>query len=84
MPRELGDSGTKAPLPVAVAGQQPVYFQPDGQPVGRSPWQLGAFAEIRQAAWGLGHRVKHAHGFVQHADAAILSHKEILSSQIVR
>jgi hypothetical protein len=28
--------------------------------------------------------VQHTHRFVQHADAAILSHKEILTSQIVR
>jgi hypothetical protein len=28
--------------------------------------------------------VQHTHRFVQHAYAAILSHKEILTSQIVR
>jgi hypothetical protein len=28
--------------------------------------------------------VQHTHRFVEHADSAILSHKEILPSQIVR
>jgi hypothetical protein len=28
--------------------------------------------------------MQHTHRFVEHADAAILSHKEILASQIVR
>ena len=46
--------------------------------------QAGALAEFGQPAWRVGHRVQHTHRFVQHADAAILSHKEILTSQIVR
>jgi hypothetical protein len=28
--------------------------------------------------------VQHFHGFVEHADAAILSHREILASRILR
>jgi hypothetical protein len=50
----------------------------------RRPRQVGAFAQIRKAARGLGHGMEHPHRFVQHADTAILSHKEILASQIVR
>ena len=61
-----------------------MHLQPDGQPVGGGSRQVGAFAQIRQAARGLGHSVQHSHGFVQHADTAILSHKEILASQNVR
>ena len=84
MAGEFGESGAQAPLPVAVTGQKPVHFQPDGESVCRRPRQVGAFAEIRKAARGLGHGMQYPHRFVQHADAAILSHKEILASQIVR
>jgi len=47
------------------------------------PGQAGARAEIGQPAGGLGDGVQHHHGFVEHADAAILSHIEILTSHIV-
>ena len=84
MAGQFGERGAEAPSPVAVTGQQPVHFEPDGESVRGRPRQVGAFAQIRQAARGLGHGVQHAHRFVQHADAAILSHREILASQIVR
>ena len=84
MARQFGEGRAEPPLPITVTGEQPVDFQPHGKPVRRGAGQVGAFAEIRQPTGGLGHGVEHPHRFVQHADAAILSHKEILPSQIVR
>ncbi|BBY96747.1 hypothetical protein MFAL_02140 [Mycolicibacterium fallax] len=59
-------------------------FQARGQPVGGGPRQPGALAEFGQAARRLGDRVQHPHRFVEDADTAILSHREILTSRIVR
>jgi hypothetical protein len=48
------------------------------------PRQSGALAQFGQPAGGLGHRVQYAHRFVEDADTAILSHREILAFRIVR
>jgi hypothetical protein len=46
--------------------------------------QAGALTQFGQPARRVGDRVQYTHRFIKHADAAILSHKEILTSQIVR
>ncbi len=61
-----------------------MHLQPRGEPVRGRPRQTGAFAQFGQSAGRLGDRMQQPHGFVQHADTAILSHREILAFQIVR
>jgi hypothetical protein len=58
-------------------------LQAGGQPVRGGPRQAGPGAQVREPAWSLGDGVQHAHGFVEHADTAILSHIEILYSHNV-
>jgi hypothetical protein len=61
-----------------------MHFEAGGQSMGGGAWQTGALAEFGEPAWRVGDRVEHTHRFVEYAYAAILSHKEILASQIVR
>ena len=56
---------------VAVAAQQAVRLEGDGQPVGRGPGQPGGRRRARPSGRGSGgHRVEHGHRLVQHADIA--------------
>ncbi len=84
MPGQLGQCGAEAPPALGVAGEQPVGFQPGGQAMRGGARQTGALAQFGQTARRLGDRVQYAHRFVEHADTAILSHREILASRIVR
>jgi hypothetical protein len=61
-----------------------MHFQSSGESMRGGARKAGALTQFGQPARRLGHGVQHTHRFVQHADAAILSHKEILTSQIVR
>ncbi|EUA14078.1 transcriptional regulator, IclR family domain protein [Mycobacterium xenopi 4042] len=61
-----------------------MHLEAGGKPVRGGPGQAGAFAQFSQAARRFRDRVQHTHSFVEHPDAAILSHKEILASRIVR
>ena len=82
--RQFGQCGTEPPAAITVAGQQPMHLQARGKPMRGGTRQAGALAQFGQPTRRVGHRMQHTHRFVQHADAAILSHKEILASQIVR
>ena len=84
LPCQFGQRGAEPPSAVFVTDQQPVDFQARGQPVCGGPWQAGALAKVGEPTRRVRHRMQHAHRFVQHADAAILSHREILASQNVR
>jgi hypothetical protein len=53
-------------------------LQAGGQPMRGGPGQAGSCTQLGEPAGGLGNRVQYPHGFVEHADAAILSHIEIL------
>src|SRR5699024_6572710 len=81
---EFGQARAGAPQPVFGTIEHPVRLEPDGQAVGRGPGQSGAFADLGQRAGRLGDRVEDVHGFIEHADAAMLSHESILTSHIVR
>ena len=72
--RQFVQRGSQPPAALTVAGQQPVHLQSGGQPVRGRAGQAGAVAQLGQAARGLGDGMQHAHGFVENADAAILSH----------
>src|ERR1700757_812663 len=48
------------------------------------PGHPGSLAQFGQPARRFRDRVQHDHGFVEDADAAMLSHKEILASRILR
>ena len=54
------------------------------QPVSGGAGQARPFAKFGKPARRLGHRVQHAHRFVENADTAILSHREILASRMLR
>ena len=82
--RQFGEGGPQPPAALAVAGQQPVHLQSRGQPVRGGPGQSGAVAQFGQPARGIGDGMQYAHGFVEDADAAILSHREILASRMLR
>ena len=58
--------------------------QAGGQAVRGGARKSGALAEFGQTARGIGNRVQYPHGFVENADAAILSHREILTSRMLR
>ena len=81
---EFGEGRAQAPSAVGVASQQPVHFESRGEPVRGGPRQSGAVAQFGQPARGLGDGMQYPHGFVEHADAAILSHREILASRMLR
>jgi len=81
---QLGQGRAELPAAVAAAGQQPVYLQAGGQSVRGGARKPGAFAEFGQTARGIGNRVQYPHGFVENADTAILSHREILASRMLR
>ena len=81
---QFGDRGTEPPTTVTIAGQQPMNFQAGCQPVRCGPWQTGAVAQFGQSTWRFRDRVQHPHGFIENANAAIMSHIEILASHIVR
>ena len=66
--------------PVGAAVQQPVHLQAHREPVRGGARQAGALAQLGQPARLGGRRPQHPHGFVEHADAAMLSHKQILTS----
>ena len=55
-----------------------------GQAVRGGTRQSRALAQLGKPARRIGDRMQDAHGFVEDADAAILSHREILASRIVR
>ena len=84
LPGQLDERGPEPPSALGIPGQQAMNLQPRGKPMRGGPRQPGAFAQFGQATGRLGNRVQQSHGFVQHADTAILSHKEILAFQIVR
>jgi hypothetical protein len=84
MGRELGERGTKPPTPFVVAGQQAMHFEGGRQPVRGGSGQSGSLTQFGQPAGGFRDRVQQPHTFVEYADSAMLSHKEILASRIMR
>ena len=77
---ELGERGPGAPAAVGAAVQQAVHLEAHREPVRRGAGQPGALTQLGQPArLGRG-RPEHPHGFVEHADAARLSHRPILTS----
>src|SRR5262249_13251441 len=69
---------------LGVAGQQPMRFERDGQPVRRRAGQGGRLDEVGQRARLLSHRCQDRDGLVDNADSAgRLSHTAILESQIL-
>lgn len=84
LPREFGQRGPEPPPALVVAGQQSVHLEARGQPMRGGSGQSGPFTQFGQAARRLCDGVQYAHRFVEHADAAILSHREILAFRIVR
>lgn len=81
---QFGEGRPEPPAPIAVAGQQAVGLQARGQPVGGGPGEAGPLHQFGQPTRRLRDRVQYAHRFVEHADAAIISHREILASRNVR
>jgi hypothetical protein len=82
--REFGDRGTEFPAAVLIASQQPMHLEGRCQPIGRGPGQAGPITQFGQPTWRFRDYVQDAYGFVEDADTAMLSHKEILASRIVR
>ena len=81
---QLGQRGPRPPLAVGAAVQQTVHLQPHREPVRGGARQPGALAQLGQPdRLGRGH-AQHPHGFVEHADPAMLSHKPILTSYDLR
>lgn len=80
---EFGESGPWAPLTVRVASEESMDFETDGESMGGRARQTGSCTEFGEAARFLSYCMKHAHCFVQDADAAMLSHRSIPVSRIV-
>lgn len=84
MGREFGDGRTEPPVAILAAPQQAMHLQRGRQPVCGGPGQVGSIAEFGQSAGRFRDRVQHANGFVEDTDTAMLSHKEIIASRILR
>lgn len=80
---EFGKPRAGSPQSVRIAGQQAVNLEADSEAVRGCSRKPGASAEIAERAGLLGHRVQNTHRFVENTDAAMLSHRSILSSRIV-
>ena len=71
---QFGQGWPELPSAVIVAAEHAVRFQTGRKSMGGRAGETGAFAEFAERTGRLGNRVEHSHGFVENADAAILSH----------
>ncbi|MCW2667820.1 MAG: 3-isopropylmalate dehydratase, large subunit, partial [Frankiales bacterium] len=80
---ELAQPGPEPPAPLAVADEQPVHLQRDGEPVGGRPRQPGALGQRGQAGRALLHGVENENSLVKDANSATVFHEVILPSHDV-
>ena len=80
---QFGQAGAGDEPAVGIAGEQPVHLQRHRQPVRGRPREAGPFASAQRGRTG-GGGGKDGHRLVEHADAAMLSHKAILHSHNLR